>query len=401
MSTLSPQMSLVLPTIGVDSGLFWEQSFLSDMSIIDGHNHSPGFGAPINTAAISVNSDFPFNSFNATLLRSARFSSQISPISDAADLGCLYVSGVDLYYNDGNGNQIQITSGAAVNATASGISSGTATASFVASVLTVLSAVNTPASIKGGSLLLGNTGVTGSHYLTLSPPSALASNYGLTLPAIPSQLNIMMLDTSGNMSAPLNVDGSTIVISSNTLLVPANGITSTQIAGGNVGTVQLASSAVTTAKIADQNVTLAKQALVTQIISSTCGTSATSSVTFSQVTNFSFGITLIGGRTVDIFIVPDGSATEGRIVMDSGTLPVPNARGFIQLKRNGGVIGFTTLSMNGFGGSVPIEISMAGNLRFIDTGASAGANTYSLEFCVDSGSTVLTFINLKMIAREV
>lgn len=32
------------------------------------------------------------------------------------NLGCLYESGVDLYYNDGNGNAVRITSGGAVNA---------------------------------------------------------------------------------------------------------------------------------------------------------------------------------------------------------------------------------------------------------------------------------------------
>jgi hypothetical protein len=169
MAILSPNMSLSIPTIGVDSGLTWEQSFNSNVGILDGHNHSVGSGVQINPSGININADLPFNGFNATSLRSARFNVQSSPISLPTDIGCIYVSGVDLYYNDIDGNQVRITSGGTVNATSSGISDGTATASFSGGTLVVDSASNTPANIQVASVLLGNTGVSGSNYLTLSP----------------------------------------------------------------------------------------------------------------------------------------------------------------------------------------------------------------------------------------
>lgn len=198
MSVLTPNMNLIQSTVAVDSGLVWEQNLNADLAILDGHNHSAGSGVQINPTGLDINSDLTFNANNAIDLRSARFLSQGSPLAGALDLAAVYVSGVDLWFNDVNGNQIQLTAGGAVNATSSGISSGTATASFVSGVLVVNAAPLTPANIQVGSVLLGNN-VANSKFLTLSPPSAMAANFSLTLPNVPVASSVMTLDTSGNM----------------------------------------------------------------------------------------------------------------------------------------------------------------------------------------------------------
>lgn len=200
MSTQTPNMSLYQPQIGVDSGLVWEQQMNANSSTVDQHNHSAGSGVQITPSGMMINADLPFQGNNAISLRSVRLSAQASPISGSSDLGCVYVSGVDLYYNDENGNQVRITSGGTVNATSSGISSGTASASFSSGVLVVNSSSNAPANIQCASLLMGNTGVSGSFYLTLSPPSSLASNYSLTLPPLPAQTNVVVLGTDGTLA---------------------------------------------------------------------------------------------------------------------------------------------------------------------------------------------------------
>ena len=217
---LTPNMALIQPTIGLATGLEWEQAYNANQTTLDGHNHSPGSGVPINQNGIVLTADFTFLSFNAIALRSARFVPQSAPLALAADLGCLYVSGVDLWYNDVNGNQVQMTSGGSVLATSSGISSGTATASFSSSVLIVNAASNTPANIRGASLLLGNN-VVASKYLTLSPPNAMAANYGLVLPALPGSTLFVTLDSSGNFGN-------------------ASSIPATQIANGSLTYAQLA-----------------------------------------------------------------------------------------------------------------------------------------------------------------
>lgn len=199
MSYLSPNMNLLGITIGVDSGLTIEQNYNANVATLDGHNHASGSGVQINPAGLLINTDLPFGTNNATALRTARFIAQASALAGALDLGCIYVSGVDLWYNDVSGNQIQLTSGGLVNATSSGISSGSASATFISSVLTVLAASTTPANIKCASLLLGNNSA-GTNYLTLAPPSSMASSFGLTLPSVPAAISLLQIDTSGNIT---------------------------------------------------------------------------------------------------------------------------------------------------------------------------------------------------------
>lgn len=226
----TPNMGLGQPIIGVDTGLTWEQTTNANASTIDQHDHSPGKGAPLSPGSLLINADLPFNNNNAITLRSTRFTAQAAPLSLGSDIGCAYVSGVDLWFNDVNGNQIQITSGGSVNATSSGISSGTASASFTAGVLIVNADVNKPANIQGASILLGNN-VANSKYLTLSPPNAMAANFGLVLPTIPAVKSIMAIDASGNITGAYTVDNSSIDINgSSQIEVKAAGISSAKLA---------------------------------------------------------------------------------------------------------------------------------------------------------------------------
>lgn len=193
MSTTTPLMNLIESTIGIDSGLLWEQNLNASLTIIDGHNHSSGSGAQITPSGLNVNAPLTFSNQPAIDLQAVVLNPQIS----LATLYALYSIGNDLYFNDGVSNIIKLTSGGAVNATNSGISSGTATASFVSSVLVVNAAANTPANIQGGSILLGNNALN-SKFLTLSPPSAMGANFNLTLPSLPVSNSFVFLDSSGN-----------------------------------------------------------------------------------------------------------------------------------------------------------------------------------------------------------
>ncbi len=203
MSVTTPNMNLIQPTVGVDTGLTWENAQNTNATTIDLHNHTPGYGVQITPLGLNINSDLTFNGNNAIALRSSRYQVQSAVFSASADIGCVYVVGVDLYYRDINGNNVQITSGGTVNATSSGISSGSATASFVGGVLVVNAAANTPANVQAGSILLGNNSA-GSKFLTLSPPNSMAANYQVFLPSIPSHLSVLTLDTSGNITTTMS-----------------------------------------------------------------------------------------------------------------------------------------------------------------------------------------------------
>ena len=237
MSTVSPNMGLLISTIGVDSGLSWEQNLNASLTTVDGHDHSPGKGVAIQPAGISITSALSFNNNAATNLSAATFVTQASPPANQS----IYFSGVDLWAADGAGNHVQITSGGAINATSSGISSGTATASFVSSVLVVNAAANTPANIKGGSLLLGNN-TAGTNYLTLAPPSAMAANYTLTLPSIPGSSSFLGVDTSGNISGIAAVSGGITGSNIASATITGSNIAVSTITASNISTVNSSSS---------------------------------------------------------------------------------------------------------------------------------------------------------------
>lgn len=238
--TLSPNMILPVPTAGSESGPQYALDINACMSIIDQHSHAPGYGVQITPAGININSDLLFNSNNATLVRSVRFQPQSTALAGAADLGAIYRNGVDLYYIDGVGNNIQITQSGGVAGTPGSISNlvSPASAAYVAinDTFVFQSDVNKAANIDAASILLRNL-TTSSFALTLSPPTAMAANFLLILPSLPTSQKIMTLDASGNISAPYTVDNTTIAISSNIIGVPTNANfpgSSTQVNSKNI-----------------------------------------------------------------------------------------------------------------------------------------------------------------------
>lgn len=253
-STISPNMGLIVPTVSVEPGPTWASDINASLSILDGHNHAPGSGVQINPAGLDINSDLPFNGNDAISLRSVRFNAQSSPLTGTSpDLGCLYESGVDLYYNDGSGNQVRITSGGSVNAGAGsigGLPSGTASVTYSGGTYVFQSATNTSAVIDGGSFILRNNTAL-SKGLTLSPPNAMAANYTITFPTVPaSGISFVTMDSSGNEYTNAQPDGSTIEFSGNLLRVPTGGITSTQLASGAVIASKIGTGEVTAVKLA-------------------------------------------------------------------------------------------------------------------------------------------------------
>ena len=206
-TTISPNMNLIVPVVGTDPGPDWANNINASLQIIDQHNHSSGSGVQITPAGLNISSDLSIQSNNLIAVRSLRLNSQASTLSLPADLGCIYESGVDLYYNDGSGNKIRLTQSGSVAGSAgsiTGLPSGTASAVYSGGTFTFQSATNTSAVIDGQSIILRNN-LANSKGLTLSPPNAMAANYTVTLPALPaSATSIVTIDTSGNMAATIN-----------------------------------------------------------------------------------------------------------------------------------------------------------------------------------------------------
>lgn len=203
MSVLTPNMNLIESTVNVDSGLQWEENLNSSLTIIDGHNHSPGYGVQITPDGININTDLPFLNHNAIQLRAVRFTPQGAPLSGIDDLGEIYESGVDLYYNDGNGVQIRITQSGAIAGTPGSISGLVPPASVSydpgGPSFVFQSNVNTAANLDAGSLIIRNL-TANSNSIEISAPTPLAASYAVILPqALPSTLAALSSDSAGNL----------------------------------------------------------------------------------------------------------------------------------------------------------------------------------------------------------
>src|SRR5271166_4376297 len=132
-SYTTPNMNLVVPVVSVDPGPDWASNLNASLTILDSHNHAPGSGVQITPNGLNINSDLTFQVNNATNLKTARFSPQVSLPALAPNIGCLCVINADLYYNDTLGNQVRITQGGAVagaTGTITGLPSGTASAAY-------------------------------------------------------------------------------------------------------------------------------------------------------------------------------------------------------------------------------------------------------------------------------
>lgn len=206
-NTITANMGLIVPTVGLELSPTWAQDLNASLTILDQHNHTAGSGVLIPADALDINTDLSFQGHNAVLLRSTRYSPQVSVIGDPTDLNCLSVAGVDLYYNDGNGNQIRITQSGAIAGTPGSITNLVSPASVTyvpaTPAFVFQSDALTAANLDGGSVTLRN--ITASSFgVTLNPPVSLAADYDITFPSsLPGAQSFVTLDSSGNIGAPI------------------------------------------------------------------------------------------------------------------------------------------------------------------------------------------------------
>ena len=203
-NTNTPNMGLILPTIGAEASPTYGQDQNSSFTILDGHNHTPGSGVLITPAAIDINVPLTFKNNPAVNLEYVQFTPQIS----LTGLSSIYVKPgsetvpiADLWFNDGNGVPIQITSNGGINApgaTIPGESYGGGTFTWRQGAGSTI-----PANFDIGSIILRpNLGGTRNGVI-LQPPLSISSQYPIVLPLLPSLANspsIMTIDNSGIIS---------------------------------------------------------------------------------------------------------------------------------------------------------------------------------------------------------
>lgn len=373
-NTISPNMGLIVPTVGQEPGPTWASDINADLSAIDQHDHSSGSGVPVNTNGININADLPMHGNNLTGLKTINFNSLLAPLPGLSpNLGAVYVAGNELYYNDEAGNVVQITNGGSVNAGAgsiTGLPSGTASASYSSGSQTFIwqSATSTPANMDGGSFIFREV-VSGAKGVTVSSPGALVSDYQMFWPgALPGSTKILTLDSSGNIGDVLDVDNVTLDILSNQIEVKNGGITRP------------------------------KQSAVGQQISASSGTFTTSSLTYVAVTSLNVTITT-SGRPVMLLCQNDPLSADGEFI--SSNISTFSNFSFLKVDRTGSSSGTvfetqigSSIGVNGVTNNYP------GSVVFCMDPVSAGTYTYTVFAKVALSSTSLQAFSLILTAYE-
>lgn len=200
-------MNLPVPVVGQEAGPQYATDINNCMSLIDSHTHASGSGVLITPNAMNINADLSMSNNNLTNINSARFAALGSPIvATPPDVDCLYVSGVDLYYNDGNGNQVRITQGGGVTSGNGSISGlvPPASASYNGGTGTFIwqQDANIAANMDGGTYLLRNSSVS-SNAISITAPNSLPADYDVIFPStLPTVQSYLTIDSSGNLATP-------------------------------------------------------------------------------------------------------------------------------------------------------------------------------------------------------
>jgi len=387
-SISSPNMGLQIPIVGSQPGPLYATDIDNSLSLIDEHNHTSGQGVQIPTAGLSLDADLTINGFGLFDALRLGLAPQLSPLSGVTYPANLYVSGVDLYYNDNNGNQIQMTAAGQVNSAAGSIAglSAPALAAYSSGsekfIWQANSGNQTPADMDFGSAIIREH-VPAGHSVTLSAFTGLAADYTITLPnSLPGSDLPVFLDSSGQLSS--------------------NQIGTAALATNAVTTPKITDGAILTAKIADGQVTNAKLAPVNYASTSVPNVQATSSTFVSLGT---VAPTLDGSRPVMIQLIPDGSGSVGFLNLTSSVPLTASKRltGTIQVEGSNGYISAQELQYYtaiATGGDTPQILIPCSSLTFIDFSFTAGVVTYNMKINAVSSFTLTQVANSILIARE-
>lgn len=403
-STTSPNMNLVIPTVGQEPGPTYAFDINAALTLIDQHDHTNGKGVQITPQGLNLNSTVTMvGTSGQGIVNLSKLS--LVPQSSTPPTNTIYESGVDLYYVDGNSNNIRLTLNGAVNGTPGSIANlvAPASASYVASSQKFVwqSDVNTAANMDFGSAIMRNISPNSTFALTLSPPAGLSSNYNIVLPTLPGSQLFVTLDTSGNLGTASNIQGTQIAANSLTgtqlanTTVTGNKIAAATITGSNIAAATITGSNVAGGTIAGSNIATGASGIGISNMANANVVVSSSSGLFSQgvgggstqITHFSISIFAYPNRPVKIFIVPDGSVSSFPPVTQPAQFTTASESN-VALFKNGTVLQCWSM----FASQNPP--------MFIDYNAS-GLTTYSILVQTPSGSSgVFVCYNQVMVAIQ-
>lgn len=205
-------LGITLPTVGSTVGPTYATNINSAIQTI-----ADQFETKLTPSSLNINATLDINSQILSNIGIADYADYGSVLSGGSNARRTYFNGDDFYVVDGSGNNVRVTSGGALNVSATGAfggdySSSDAVAKYVnATSLYQFLADDDPsdlyATVNMGDLRLHEETAGISNYVALKSPASLAASYTVTLPAsLPASEIVASLDASGNLAV---VDGST------------------------------------------------------------------------------------------------------------------------------------------------------------------------------------------------
>lgn len=113
---ITPNMNLDLPTPESTVGPDWAEALNTALTAVDSHDHSDNNGTKVTQAGIEFTDTVDVNQQALDNVKQVNLSAQASVVGT----GILYRVGSNLWFNNGAGVAIQLTSGSSVNASGTG-----------------------------------------------------------------------------------------------------------------------------------------------------------------------------------------------------------------------------------------------------------------------------------------
>ena len=107
-------MGLTLPTTSVTLGPLWASEIVAAFNEVDAHDHTSNKGKQVPTSGLNINADLDFHYLSPINLLSAKFQSQPAALSGSSYVSSLSVVNGNLYFTNGAGTPVQVTSGGTV-----------------------------------------------------------------------------------------------------------------------------------------------------------------------------------------------------------------------------------------------------------------------------------------------
>lgn len=107
-------MNMELPVVLTTLGPEWAEELNAALEVVDGHDHTSGKGKPVPVSGLDINANLNFQNKKAYNLFSTQYQEVSSVLTGASNADSISAFDGDLYWTNGAGNSVQITSGGSV-----------------------------------------------------------------------------------------------------------------------------------------------------------------------------------------------------------------------------------------------------------------------------------------------